>query len=103
MMAQCVVSQTSPMVYCVAQANHPIPPLEDISYELEDSIGCLDDCLEYVKLGGEAQPGTNLNFAKFLIAKAQKLKVMTLICGTGWHESWKRSSDANYALRIKPH
>lgn len=93
------ISQPSPMLSCFAQANHPIPPHEGISYELEDSIDCLDNHLKYVKLVGEVEPGTNLNFAKFLIAKAQKLKVMTLVCGSGWRTEWEEESRRQLCLK----
>lgn len=98
MMAECIFLKLHQWLLFFAQAYHPVTLQEDISYELEDSIDCLNNQLKFIKLIGLVEPGTNLNFAKFLIAKAQKLKVMTLVREAGWREKWEEESRCQLCL-----
>ncbi|XP_038981514.1 putative F-box/LRR-repeat protein At3g28410 [Phoenix dactylifera] len=62
---------------------------QDLNYwERQDSFNCLVHHLTSVTLKGFLGQAADLGFARFLISKAQVLKVMTLYCASASRKTW---------------
>ncbi|EHA8590883.1 F-box/FBD/LRR-repeat protein [Cocos nucifera] len=73
---------------------------EDSAYwEQQGSLDCLDHHLKRITIKGFEGHRTDLAFAKFIVAKARMLKVMTLLSQFNWTRKWRETVQHHLDLK----